>query len=109
MTQQKTMPTDYQLNVGKRIKEILKEQHLTAKWLAEQIPCNQSNIYNIIHRNDINTGLLKRISVLLEYDFFRDLSTRLDLKNIDKTGGGVVKAVKTKEYTGNLMLTMLFD
>ncbi len=66
--------------IGTLIRKELKSKGLTAAWLAEQIPCDRSNIYNIFKRNDINSSLLQRISVLLEHDFFADLSESLCLK-----------------------------
>jgi len=62
------------MKVGKRIKEELKRQGRTARWLAEQIPCERTNVYKIFKRPDIDTDLLQRICVILQYDFFRDLS-----------------------------------
>ncbi|MBR1932779.1 MAG: hypothetical protein IJ841_03740 [Prevotella sp.] len=60
--------------MGKRIKEVLLEQGRTAKWLAEQIPCERTNVYDIFKRDDMNVHLLALISTILEHDFFVDLS-----------------------------------
>ena len=62
------------MNVGECIKKELKRQGRTARWLAEQIPCERTNVYKIFRRPDIDTDLLQRISVILEHDFFKDLS-----------------------------------
>ena len=42
--------------------------------MAEQIPCERTNAYKILKRNTIDIDLLQRISQILEYDFFKDLS-----------------------------------
>ncbi len=60
--------------IGAKIKSVLFSQHHSAKWLSEQIPCERTNVYDIFKRSDINIKLLQRISVILEYDFFKDLS-----------------------------------
>ena len=62
------------MNIGERIKEELAQQGRTVRWLAAQIPCERSNVYKIFMRPDIDTELLKRICVILEHDFFKELS-----------------------------------
>lgn len=62
------------MKVGQRIKEILFSQKHSAKWLSEQIPCERTNVYDIFKRGDINVRLLARISVVLDHDFFAELS-----------------------------------
>jgi len=62
------------MDVGKRIKEVLLMQGHTAKWLAEQIPCERTNVYDIFRRKDMNVVLLGQISVILQHDFFEELS-----------------------------------
>lgn len=62
------------MNIGKRIKEVLYEQDRSACWLADQIPCERSNVYNIFRRESIGIDLLYTISTKLNHDFFADLS-----------------------------------
>ncbi len=62
------------MNVGEKVKTELKRQGRTARWLASQIPCERTNVYKIFKRPDIDTDLLQRISVILDHDFFKDLS-----------------------------------
>lgn len=62
------------IHIGKRIKEVLDEQGKSANWLAEQIPCERSNVYNIFRRKGIGIDLLYIVSTLLEHDFFSELS-----------------------------------
>ena len=62
------------MKIGQHIKEVLFSQQRSAKWLAEQIPCERTNVYNIFNRGDINIKLLRQLSVILEHDFFKDLS-----------------------------------
>lgn len=60
--------------IGERIKEVLFAQNRTARWLSEQLPCERTNVYDIFKRNDINVNLLKQLSVILNHDFFKELS-----------------------------------
>lgn len=62
------------IHIGKRLKEKLHEQGRSACWLAEQIPCERSNVYNIFQRAAIGTDLLATLSTILDYDFFEELS-----------------------------------
>ena len=62
------------MNVGKHIEEILRKQGKSASWLATQIPCERTNVYNIFKRKSLDVRLLMRISVILQYDFFQELS-----------------------------------
>ncbi len=65
-------PNDF--HIGKRIKAVLDASGNNACWLAERIPCERSNVYNIFKRRNIGIDLLFRISEALEHDFFSDLS-----------------------------------
>ena len=62
------------MNIGKHIEEILRKQGKSAAWLATQIPCERTNVYNIFKRKSLDAKLLMRISVILDYDFFKELS-----------------------------------
>lgn len=62
------------MNIGKHIHEILKKQGKSAAWLAKEIPCERTNVYNIFKRKSLDARLLMRISVILGHDFFKELS-----------------------------------
>jgi hypothetical protein len=49
---------------------VLKEQGRTTVWLAKQIPCTPNHLYKVYANASINTDLLKRISEILDYNFF---------------------------------------
>ena len=67
------------MNLGKHIEEILRKQGRSAAWLATQIPCERTNVYNIFKRKDLSVGLLKKVSLILGHDFFKELSTELTI------------------------------
>lgn len=56
--------------IGEKIRAVLKEQRRSVIWLADQLNCNRINVYDIFERQTIDTELLLRLSVVLEYDFF---------------------------------------
>lgn len=63
-----------ELHIGKLIKQKLKEQERSGAWLARKLFTDASNVSKIIRKKHIDTELLMRISIILDYDFFKDLS-----------------------------------
>lgn len=62
------------MHIGQRIKEVLEQRHKPVTWLAREINCERTNVYNIFARQDINTGLLAKIGGILDHNFFKELS-----------------------------------
>ena len=56
--------------IGTTIQQELKNQERTVSWLARKLDCDRTNVYNIFRRQDIDTELLMRISIILHRDFF---------------------------------------
>ncbi len=69
------------MHVGKHIQEKLKEKRCSVTWFAAQICCTRSHVYKIFRKSSIDTELLERISLVLDYDFFEDISHTIHLKN----------------------------
>lgn len=62
------------MHIGKHIQEVMLAKNRTARWLAEQIPCERTNVYKLFKRSSLDTDMLVRLSVVLEHDFMKDLS-----------------------------------
>lgn len=62
------------MHIGQRIKEVVKERGITVVTFARSIPCSRENVYRIFKNENIDIFLLKRISHVLDYDFFKDIS-----------------------------------
>ena len=62
------------MHIGQKIREVMKQKRMTAVAVSNKVGCERTNLYNIFERKDINTQLLQKLSVVLNYDFFRDLS-----------------------------------
>lgn len=60
--------------IGLLIKEELEKQERSISWFARKLSCDRSNIYRLFQKDSVDTGLLLRISILLNHDFFSDLS-----------------------------------
>jgi len=62
------------MHIGERIKEQLFLKGHSAKWLSVQLQCERTNVYNIFKRETMDIALLKKISLILKHDFFKELS-----------------------------------
>ena len=69
------------MHIGQRIKEVMKAKKVPAVTVAKEIACERTNLYNIFEREDINTSLLRKLSVVLNHDFFKELSKETFGKN----------------------------
>lgn len=65
------------IHIGRLIEAAIRSQGLSASWVAAQLRCDRTNVYDIILREYIDTQLLLRISLLLDVDFFKYYSDYL--------------------------------
>ncbi len=68
------------MHIGQHIKEVMRQQGITATQLANDICCTRPHIHRIFRKDNMDVALLERISIALHYDFFRDLSEELSKK-----------------------------
>lgn len=73
LTSQRNEP----IYIGKLIEEELRRQERSVSWFSRKINCNRRNVYDIFSRAFIDTGLLYRISLILNKDFFSYYSQAL--------------------------------
>lgn len=66
------------MHIGKLIREQVDRQGKSVVWLANQLSCSRTNIYKIYERPSIDTGLLLRISQVLNFDFFTLYTDKMD-------------------------------
>jgi hypothetical protein len=57
--------------IGQKIKEVIESSEIKIGDLADKLGMVRQNVYRIFERTNIDTGLLIRISELLEHDFFQ--------------------------------------
>lgn len=62
------------MHIGQRIREVMRQKKVSVVWVAQQISCERTNVYNIFERKDVNTNVLQRLCVVLNHDFFKELS-----------------------------------
>ena len=70
-----------QIHIGHLIEQELRRQERSVTWLARQLSCDRTNIYDIFRRSNIDTFLLYRISIALHHDFFQYFSQELNPKS----------------------------
>ena len=67
-------------HIGQIIEKELHRQERSVTWFARRLYCDRTNVYNIFRRQSLDTELLLRISIILEYNFFQISSTTLYIK-----------------------------
>ena len=68
------------MHIGHHIKEVMRQQGVTATQLAKDICCTRPHIHRIFRKDSIDIALLERISNALHHDFFHDLSDEFNKK-----------------------------
>lgn len=68
------------INIGQCIKDQMERQERSVTWMAQKLGCNRIAIYRILSKNSIDTALLSRISIILQHDFFKELSADIEQK-----------------------------
>lgn len=66
------------MHIGRHIRYVLKSQGRSISWFARNLNTVRGNVYDIFNREFIDTNLLSKISLLLEYNFFEDLATEIE-------------------------------
>jgi hypothetical protein len=64
------MQQQHRIHVGKLIRERLKEEGKSVVWLAQELGCHRTNVYNIFEKNSLDTNILRRISIIMRHNFF---------------------------------------
>lgn len=65
--------------IGSIIKKVMNERGMSVPEFADKIHRAKRTCYNIFDNNHIDVTLLRDISVVLDHDFFKDLSENYDL------------------------------
>ena len=58
------------VHIGKEIEKKTRERGVTVVRLSRELGCHRTNIYRIFDSPTIDSGVLSRLSVILQYDFF---------------------------------------
>ena len=83
------------IHLGNLIKQRLQEIGMNKSELARRINTTPQNVYGIFKRKSVDTELLRKISNVLEYDFFQHYTQ----DNLLAKEGKVAYKTKGKKYT----------
>ena len=67
------------INIGNRVREELKRQGRSVVWFAGAIHSDRSNTYKMLKKKSIDLKLLMEISELLQHDFLKECSEKLEI------------------------------
>ena len=69
------------LHIGRMVRYRFEQlpRTCTVTWLARELNCDRTNIYKIFSRSTLDTDLLIRLSRVLHYDFFEEISRKIDV------------------------------
>jgi hypothetical protein len=81
-----TFVTMATVHIGKKIKEVLKSSRIGATEFGEKINKSRTVVYDIFDRDTIDTGLLQKISKVLDHNFFSYYSSELQQVKDDRPG-----------------------
>lgn len=78
------------IHMGEMVERVFREKSagdpkMSVKAFADWLHCDRRNVYDIFRRSTIDTQLLTSISILLEHNFFDDVS-KLIQAEIDRLG-----------------------
>ena len=59
------------IHIGNKIKQVFDKKGMTVSEFGRRINKSRENVYSIFKRKTIDTGLLQKISDVLEHDFFQ--------------------------------------
>jgi hypothetical protein len=62
-------------HIGAQIRGVIEKRGMTVTEFASRINKSRENAYSIFNRKTIDTRLLQQISEVLDFDFFRQLSS----------------------------------
>ena len=58
------------MHIGNILRDKLKQDGKSVVWLARELGCHRTNIYNLFDKYSIDTQLLEHISIIMRYNFF---------------------------------------
>jgi len=110
------------MHIGKRIKEVVDQRGMSTQELATRIGKVRQTVSGYFKKEDLETGMLQKISEALDYDFFQYYKNPTLKSSPPRSGSGLSlvvnipadKAVSVLceafgEYNGKLLASHLPD
>ena len=76
----KRIENEMSVHIGKEIEKKTRERGVTVVGLSRELGCHRTNIYRIFSSRSMDTGVLARLSVILQFDFFKLYSDDIESK-----------------------------
>lgn len=73
MEQKVTIP---EVEIGSKVQEVFESKKMRLSELADQLGTVRQNVYRIFKKRDLDTGLLTKISEVLNHNFFHYYKTQ---------------------------------
>jgi len=94
-----------EINIGEIIKKHLTEKGVSMTYLGEKVGTTRQNVSRLLSSDNINTDMLRRISIALDYNFFKVYSIDEPPLFIDKSETKLVFEINiNKKDLNNLEL-----
>ena len=87
MKENKEKKTTERIHIGSLILKQLKQDGRKATWFADEISCTRPNLYKIFGKAHLDCELLMRISIALDFDFFKYYSDIVSAHIRERAGG----------------------
>jgi len=69
------------IHIGKLIESEVRRQGRSIDWFAKQLCYERTNIYSIFKRKSLDTDLLVKISIILNFNFFAFFNEVFNVEN----------------------------
>ena len=75
------------LHIGREIEKEYQKSGLKLSEFANRLGTGTRNIYSIFRRQDINSAMLKKISEVLDFDFFTLYQEGMEVSQVEEPSG----------------------
>ena len=80
------MENNGNIHIGQLIREQLKADQRSASWLAREIGCSRNHVYKVFKKSSLEADLILKISIAMNFNFFRYYTTALHEGMKDRLG-----------------------
>lgn len=63
------------VHIGSEIKKMMHQRQMSVVGLSRELGCHRTHVYRIFESSSIDSCVLARLSIILQFDFFRLYST----------------------------------
>jgi transcriptional regulator with XRE-family HTH domain len=100
------------IQIGPKVQEVFESRNMKLSDLADRLGTVRQNVYRIFKKKDLDTGLLTKISEVLDHNFFHHYKTPNDAaeqpvdKEVTDLKGQLDLAKKEIDYLKKIIVLM---